>query len=98
MPRSRRSARRPYHAPHPELNVDLARGGFRVEDDGAAAWAVRQVTGDKPYRCPGCQQLIPPGMAHVVVWRRDAWAGEDAALADRRHWHASCWQRRARLR
>ena len=40
----------------------------------------------KAYRCPGCDQKITPGVAHVVVWRVDSGAGED-----RRHWHGPCW-------
>ncbi len=57
-------------------------------------WVVRQVPGAaaaKLYRCPGCDQEIPAGTAHVVVWPA-AGAGPQA----RRHWHASCWQRRPR--
>ena len=58
---------------------------------------VRTVPGagsQKTYRCPGCQQLIPVGVAHVVVW--PVWTGEnDGGVANRRHWHTSCWQRRA---
>jgi hypothetical protein len=57
-------------------------------------WVVRQVPGAaavKMYRCPGCDQEIMPGVAHVVVWPEQA----DGAQ-DRRHWHNSCWQRRPR--
>ena len=39
----------------------------------------------KPYRCPGCDHLIPPGTGHVVVVPADA--------RERRHWHRSCWER-----
>ena len=38
----------------------------------------------KTYRCPGCDQELKPGVAHMVVWRVGA---ED----DRRHWHTPCW-------
>ena len=44
----------------------------------------------KFYVCPGCNQNIPPGVAHVVAWPRDTGRGAD----DRRHWHKHCWQRR----
>jgi len=57
-------------------------------------WVVRQVPGaaaTKTYRCPGCDQEIRPGVAHVVVWPAAA-PGPD----ERRHWHNSCWQRRPR--
>ncbi|HEU5419962.1 MAG TPA: ATP/GTP-binding protein [Streptosporangiaceae bacterium] len=57
-------------------------------------WVVRQVPGPaaaKTYRCPGCDQEILPGVAHVVAWPEQANGTED-----RRHWHNSCWQRRPR--
>ncbi|WP_231988178.1 hypothetical protein [Nakamurella panacisegetis] len=47
----------------------------------------------KAYRCPGCQQLIPPGTPHLVVWPE--WVADDVGgVSDRRHWHTACWQRR----
>jgi len=57
-------------------------------------WVVRQVPGaaaTKMYRCPGCDQEILPGVAHVVAWPEQA----DGAQ-ERRHWHNSCWRRRPR--
>jgi hypothetical protein len=57
-------------------------------------WIVRQVPGaaaTKLYRCPGCNQELGPGIAHVVVWPADATGAEG-----RRHWHNACWQRRPR--
>ena len=57
-------------------------------------WVVRQVPGAaaaKTYRCPGCDQELRPGVPHVVVW-----PAESPGLAERRHWHNSCWQRRPR--
>ena len=56
---------------------------FKVRQIGSAA-------ATKYYICPGCNQNIPPGVAHVVVWPRDTGRGAD----DRRHWHKHCWQRR----
>lgn len=41
----------------------------------------------KAYRCPWCQQEIPPGTPHLVVW-------PDGRPEDRRHWHTPCWRRR----
>jgi hypothetical protein len=52
---------------------------------------VRAVTGDKPYRCPGCQQMIRPGLPHLVVVEEDDVEG-------RRHWHTPCWRRELRRR
>lgn len=43
----------------------------------------------KAYLCPGCQQEILPGTAHVVVVPKDA---PDL----RRHWHRPCWLMRER--
>ncbi|MDD7581560.1 hypothetical protein ACEE23_06735 [Corynebacterium sp. 32222D000AT] len=44
----------------------------------------------KTYVCPGCNQSIFPGVAHVVAWPKDAGGQAD----DRRHWHRGCWDRR----
>jgi hypothetical protein len=56
-------------------------------------WIVRPIAGSasgKHYRCPGCDQEIPPGVGHVVAWR------EHAGVDDRRHWHRACWNARDR--
>lgn len=45
----------------------------------------------KAYLCPGCNQEIPAGTGHLVVVPLDA---PDL----RRHWHAPCWEHRARRR
>lgn len=94
MPTSRRSSRRPYHAEHVPLDITRARGGLRYEQASDGDWTVRSVMGDKPYRCPGCNQQIDPGTQHVVAWRRNTWQGEAAELEARRHWHPACWSRR----
>ncbi|MCH6162669.1 ATP/GTP-binding protein [Streptomyces marispadix] len=64
----------------------------RTEEWRGEEWAVRQIGGatGKRYRCPGCDQEIPPGVPHVVAWPR--LGGVD----DRRHWHKSCWNARDR--
>ncbi|MDO8143012.1 MULTISPECIES: hypothetical protein [Isoptericola] len=98
MPSRRPSRKRPWGAEHQPLDMDRALGGIRHESADDGEWTVRRVTGgDKAYTCPACRQTIPPGTPHVVAWQRDAWGGEAAGLEDRRHWHASCWQRRRRL-
>ncbi|WP_433474119.1 ATP/GTP-binding protein [Spirillospora sp. CA-142024] len=64
-----------------------------TEDGPDGEWIVRSIAGanaTKPYRCPGCDQEIPPGVGHVVAWR----AGDGGD--DRRHWHRPCWQARTR--
>ncbi|NJP68990.1 ATP/GTP-binding protein [Streptomyces spiramenti] len=56
------------------------------------SWTVRQVAGSsgKHYRCPGCDQVIPPGTGHVVAWE------QHGTVDDRRHWHRACWNARDR--
>ncbi|WP_106347898.1 hypothetical protein [Antricoccus suffuscus] len=65
-----------------------------IEEWMGDSWRVRRMSGSsavKTYRCPGCDQTIPIGLAHVVVWPVD-----DTSVFDRRHWHAACWQSRDR--
>ena len=95
MPRSRRSERRPYGAPYVPLDVDRATGSRRAEAGPDGEWVVQHVRGsDREYRCPGCDQVVTPGTAHVVAWRTDSWRGD--GVEDRRHWHGACWQARGR--
>ncbi|QNK79726.1 hypothetical protein [Nakamurella sp. PAMC28650] len=72
-------------------------GWQRAQSTRDGEFLVRTVPGavaGKDYRCPGCQQIIAPGTAHLVVW--PAWVSEtEGGVGDRRHWHTSCWQRRA---
>jgi hypothetical protein len=68
--------------------------GEHTESWRGLDYRVRQVTGSSgggPYRCPGCDQLLPAGVGHVVAWPAD-----DLEATDRRHWHATCWQARDR--
>ncbi len=63
-----------------------------IEEHGGEDWHVRRLTGSsstKDYRCPGCDQLIPPATPHIVAWP------VDGPPEDRRHWHTACWQKRA---
>ena len=60
-------------------------------------WVVRTVAGaaaTKTYRCPGCQQPIPVGFPHLVAWPEQPGLLSGSAVAERRHWHTACWQRR----
>lgn len=101
MPSSRRSRRRPYGEQHPELDLEAVRRELPRTDRRAdgTEWNVRGVAGtDKPYRCPGCDQVIAAGTPHVVVWASESILGADAAIADRRHWHSACWRARDRRR
>ena len=72
----------------------IGRGATRVESGPDGDWLVRSVTGaaaTKIYRCPGCDQEIARGTAHLVVWSEGA-SGEE----HRRHWHTPCWKARSR--
>ena len=66
-----------------------------VERHPDGEWVVQRVTGSaatKPYRCPGCDQEIPPATPHVVAFPFD----DPAGLERRRHWHTPCWAARDR--
>ncbi|MET0724897.1 MAG: hypothetical protein ABWY36_01005 [Leifsonia sp.] len=98
MPRSNRPPRgrggaRPDDEPD---GLDRLMAGWkRTESKRDGQWYVQPVTGAqavKSYVCPGCRLAIEPGHAHVVAWRADALLGDEAALADRRHWHSHCWR------
>ncbi|WP_414637683.1 hypothetical protein [Actinomycetospora sp.] len=68
-------------------------GALTHEERGGRRYAVRAVAGSaatKSYRCPGCNQEIRPGTAHVVAWPVD---GPDGGGDERRHWHSGCWRR-----
>ncbi|MFB9319499.1 hypothetical protein ACFF2X_18765 [Cryptosporangium minutisporangium] len=72
-----------------------------VVDTVEDGWVVRRLAGSstgKTYRCPGCDQEVRGGTAHVVVWpEAGSWAGQ-ASPDDRRHWHTPCWAARRRRR
>jgi hypothetical protein len=82
--------------PPPTLDGERARHGVEsVQEWRNGEWTVRAVSGDaaaKSYRCPGCEQEIRPGIAHIVAWPVDG-RGD---LSDRRHWHTGCWRGRDR--
>ncbi|MFX0591926.1 hypothetical protein [Melissospora conviva] len=73
----------------------LRQGVGSVQSWRDGDWQVRGIAGGasaKTYRCPGCDQEIRPGTAHVVAWPSDG-RGD---LSDRRHWHSGCWRARDR--
>ncbi len=82
MPRRHRAAR---ERATPLTQPELPRGT-------APRWAtaegvtVRAVTGQKVYLCPGCNQEIRSGAAHLVVVI-------EGDVEGRRHWHTPCWRR-----
>lgn len=73
----------------------------RVELFGGEEYVVRRVTGSaatKPYRCPGCDQLIRPATPHVVAWPVVPRSFTAQGVDERRHWHTPCWAARDRRR
>lgn len=96
--RSGRAGRRGRSGERPDA-APVAPGVRRTEEYRGAVWVVSPVTGSraaKPYRCPGCDQEIPPAVPHVVVWPFDGPVGLVAGVAERRHWHTPCWSARDR--
>ncbi len=72
----------------------VAGAGERVELWRGQQYRVRALVGSatgRRYRCPGCDQLLEPVVAHVVAWPAD-----DPDAIDRRHWHTACWAARER--
>jgi len=60
-------------------------------------WYFRPITGassTKPYRCPGCEQIIAVATPHTVVWPVQKSLLSASALDERRHWHSACWRRK----
>lgn len=73
----------------------LAYGGARKEVRRGIDWFVRDIPAhraEKAYRCPVCGNEVPPGQAHVVAWNAEHFFGDEAAVRDRRHYHAHCWR------
>jgi hypothetical protein len=74
-------------------------GHEQIESWSDGDWVVRRLTGSsatKPYRCPGCDQLIPPATPHVVTWPVEGGTLSGGGTQERRHWHTSCWRNRNR--
>jgi len=92
---ARSNRRRPESSRTDESFDRLLAGWKRTESRRGHEWSVQPISASravKEYLCPGCGRVIPPGAAHVVVWRADGVLGESADLAARRHWHAACWR------
>ena len=86
--------RKPSPGPAGDDAAGVRLGPPQTQEWPDGEWIVRQVPGaaaTKLYRCPGCDQELRPGTAHLVVWPADATGAEG-----RRHWHNACWQRRPR--
>lgn len=96
MARARRVNKYQRAAQQPERDVTrLAHGGARRVFRRGGEWFVRDIPAhraEKAYRCPECGLEIPPGQAHVVAWSAENFFGDEAAVRDRRHYHAHCWR------
>ena len=95
MRRSKKHSR-----PFRPIDERAAMGGVRRETgrDGVEYKVRRIPSGAKDYVCPDCNQRIPAGQDHVVVWTEDTLWGAQYGIDSRRHWHYSCWRRyRARV-
>jgi len=69
---------------------ELTTSNESIEEHDDGIFVVRLISGstsNKPYRCPGCDQIIPTATPHTV-----AWLEHDAET--RRHWHNICWSKR----
>ena len=75
----------------------------RIEEHDGEEYVVRKVTGSastKPYRCPGCHQVIRPATPHTVAWPvvPHSFSTTATGLDERRHWHNGCWSARGSRR
>ena len=89
-------ARRPSKHTRPARPLSSGHATAEIKSDGR--WIVRNIPGAaaaKVYRCPGCNQLIQPSTPHLVAWPDQPGLLSVSGLDERRHWHTSCWQRRA---
>lgn len=71
-----------------DREINTSNQSFEEHDDGL--FVVRKITGSsstKPYRCPGCDQMIPMATPHTVAW-------QDGDEDGRRHWHNACWSKK----
>ena len=53
---------------------DITTSNQTIEEHHEGMYIVRKLTGsssNKPYRCPGCDQMIPMATPHTVAWIED---------------------------
>ena len=91
MPRSNRPRRSKRSEDAGELNLDLARMGFKkTEVKRGVLYSVQTSTGanaeaGKTWVCPHCNISISIGQSHIVAW------DEVRGVETRRHFHTGCW-------
>ena len=86
MPRKNRRAPLEYQPSPAPVGTPRAPSWAIVE-----GYEVREVAGEKEYRCPGCDHTIRARLRHLVVV-------PVGAADERRHWHIDCWKRELRRR
>ncbi len=87
-------ARRASKHLRPPRPLDTSRHVSR-QATSSGSFLVREVPKDralKQYICPGCNNQIPVGMAHLVAWPEEPGLGFDSGVEQRRHWHSHCWR------
>ncbi len=73
-----------------EREINTSHETLEEHDDGI--YLVRKITGsssNKPYRCPGCDHMIPMATPHTVAWL-------EYDVETRRHWHNACWAKKSK--
>jgi len=86
--------------PLPEPREFNPNGTRKIETASDGSWVTQQISGAdsaKTYRCPGCDQLIAVGVAHMVAWEHFG-GSLDEGVETRRHWHKACWANRRNRR
>ena len=86
MPRKNR--RNPEYFRAPDATAPASRSDAPTWAQ-APGYELRNVGGQKAYRCPGCDHAIRAGVWHLVA----------VPVGDpdtRRHWHTECWRRELR--
>ncbi|MDO5091973.1 MAG: hypothetical protein Q4D79_00900 [Propionibacteriaceae bacterium] len=87
-------ARRPSKHTRPARPLNTARYATK-RDLRAGVFLFRDVSADraaKRYTCPGCNNPIHVGTAHIVAWPEEPSLGFDTGVEERRHWHQHCWR------
>lgn len=85
--------KRPKGKSRPKSSFDdpeITSSNESIEEHEDGIYIVRKISGstsNKPYRCPGCDQIIPMATPHTVAWL-------DYDQEGRRHWHNICWSKR----
>ncbi len=88
-------AKRPSKHLRPPRPLATTHAEVAVKSDGR--WMVQSMPANragKTYLCPGCQQTVPQGVGHLVVWPVEPSLGSTSPVEERRHWHTACWNRR----